>query len=134
MRQLFATFTRFTALLLFPLFFGLSAQAAAVDVFTSCADPQAQQTDVCQNVKDNSSTEAKDNPIIGAIKLTITILSIIIGFTAVVMIIVAGLSFITANGDAQAIAKARGSIIYALVGIVIVGIAQALVAFVLNKI
>ena len=40
------------------------------------------------------------------------------------MIIVAGLSFITANGDAQAIAKARGSIIYALVGIVIVGIAQ----------
>ena len=51
MRQLFATFTRFMALLLFPLFFGLSAQAAAVDVFTSCADPQAQQTDVCQMLR-----------------------------------------------------------------------------------
>ena len=60
-------------------------------------------------------------------------MSIIIGIAAVIMVIVGGLSLITANGDAQAIARARSSIIYALVGIVIAALAQILVAFVLNK-
>ena len=63
----------------------------------------------------------------------VNILSIIVGFAAVVMIIVGGLKFITANGDSSGIASARSTIIYAIVGLVIVAIAQVLVHFVLNK-
>jgi hypothetical protein len=131
MRTYLRSVTRLLAALLLPIVIGLSAQAGAVDVFTACSG-DASKTDVCKNI-DNPGTPG-ENPIIHAIGVTILILSFIIGIASVIMIIVAGLSFITANGDAQAIARARSSIIYALVGIIIVGLAQALVAFVLNKI
>lgn len=129
MRSISLSFARLVAILLLPFVIGLSAQVAAVDVFP--CEGKAVSTDVCQNVKDPAN--AGKNPIIGLVKSVITVLSIIIGVAAVIAIIVGGLSLITSSGDAQAIANARRSIIYALIGVVIVLIAQALVAFVLNK-
>ncbi len=140
MQNMLSSLARLLGILLLPMVIGFSAQTAAVDVFPLC-DPNnpvtsetktdASKTDACLSATDPAN--AGKNPIIGLLKTGIAILSIIIGVAAVIMIILAGLAFITANGDAQSIAKARGSIIYALVGIVIVVLAQALVAFVLNK-
>lgn len=130
MRQILLNTMRLLAVLMLPFMIGLTVQASAVNVFPTCGTGNAKDTDVCQNIKPGQPGQ---NPIIKAIKVTITILSVIIGVAAVIMIIVSGLSFMTANGDAQAIARARGSIIFALVGIIIVGLAQTLVAFVLNK-
>lgn len=110
--------------------FGMAtATSSAANVFPACAG-NAKNTDVCKEVTPGKPGQ---NPIIKGLKVAITIISIIVGIAAVIMIIVAGLSFMTANGDAQAVAKARGSIIYALIGLIIVALAQALVIFVLNK-
>jgi len=68
-----------------------------------------------------------------AVKQTINILSIIVGIAAVIVIIISGLRFITASGDAASVATARNGIIYAVVGLVIVALAQAIVHFVLGK-
>ena len=130
MKKLLLLFATFVALIAAPVAISANSQVFAVDVFPACND-KASSTDVCQNVKNHGT--AGDNPIIGVLKVAIEILSIVVGITAVIMIIVAGLSFMTANGDAQAMARARSSIIYALVGIVIVGVSQSIVAFVLNK-
>jgi hypothetical protein len=108
---------------------GLAAQASAVDVFPAC-EGSASKTEVCQNINPG---KPGTNPIIKGLKVAIIIISSIVGVAAVIMIIVAGLAFITANGDAQAVARARGSIIYALIGLVIVALAQSLVFFILNK-
>jgi hypothetical protein len=62
----------------------------------------------------------------------VNILSVAIGITAVVMIMVAGFKYITAGGDAGSIGSAKNTIIYAIVGLVIVALAQAIVRFVLN--
>jgi len=67
------------------------------------------------------------------IKTILEILSIAIGVAAVVMIMVAGLRFITAGGDSSKIAGAKNSIIYAIIGLVIVIAAQSIVFFVLSK-
>lgn len=131
MRNLINQLLRTFALLLIPLMIGVSgtAAAAAVDVFGECSNGNgAAQTDVCQS-RGNGTT----NPFITFIKIAITILSIVIGFAAVVVIILSGLRFVTASGDPQAIAKARGSIIYALVGLVVAVLAESLVLFVLDK-
>jgi hypothetical protein len=62
----------------------------------------------------------------------VNILSLIVGMAAVIMIIVAGLKFVTANGDSSRVASARNTLIYALIGIAIAALAQVLVHFVLS--
>jgi hypothetical protein len=63
----------------------------------------------------------------------INLFSIIIGITAVVMMMVGGFKYITASGDSSKITSAKHTVIYALIGLVIVGLSQVLVQFVLDK-
>ncbi|MGC1176499.1 MAG: hypothetical protein WA843_00350 [Candidatus Saccharimonadales bacterium] len=52
---------------------------------------------------------------------------------AVLMIVVAGLRFITAQGNPQEVSKARSTIAYALVGLLVALAAEAIVSLVLNN-
>ena len=63
----------------------------------------------------------------------VNIISIIVGIIAVIMIIIGALRFITSGGDSGKVASARSTIIYAIVGLVIVALAQFIVKFVLAK-
>lgn len=62
------------------------------------------------------------------------ILSLVVGIVAVIMIIIAGLRYITSGGDANGISSAKRTLIYALVGLVVVALAQTIVHFVLSKV
>lgn len=62
----------------------------------------------------------------------INIMSIVIGVIAVIMIIIAGAKYITSGGDSGKVSSAKNSIIYALIGLVIVALAQVIVRFVLK--
>jgi len=57
-----------------------------------------------------------------------------IGALAVLIIVIAGLRFILANGDPQSVAKARNTIIYAAVGLALAVSAEIIVTFVLNNV
>lgn len=64
------------------------------------------------------------------------VLAIIFGVLAavsVLMIVIAGLRFVVAQGNSQEVSKARSTIMYALIGLIVSLIAEALVAFVLDK-
>lgn len=63
----------------------------------------------------------------------INIFSIVVGIVAVIMIIVGGFKYITSGGDSGNISSAKNTIIYAVIGLVIVALAQFLVQFVLDK-
>jgi hypothetical protein len=95
------------------------------------------QADACAGLSqlDTSSNCNTDSSggISHLISVVINILSIIVGFIAVIMLIVGGLRFITSGGEASNTASARNTILYALVGVVIVALAQALVHFVIAK-
>ena len=58
----------------------------------------------------------------------------VIGFIAVVMIIVGGVQYTTSAGDAAKVTKAKNTIMYGVVGLVIALLAFAIVNFVLNNI
>jgi hypothetical protein len=77
----------------------------------------------------SSSNTGIDN----IITWVVNILSVIVGVAAVIMIIIGGFKYVTSGGEASDTAEAKNTIIYALVGIVIVVLAQVLVHFVLNK-
>ncbi len=63
----------------------------------------------------------------------VNIFSAIVGVIAVIMIIVGGLRYITSGGDSGNVSTAKNTIIYAIVGLVIVALAQLIVRFVLNQ-
>jgi hypothetical protein len=65
------------------------------------------------------------------IALALNVLSAIAGIVAVIMIIVAGLKFITSGGDASAVATAKKSLIYAIIGLAVVALSQVIVHYVL---
>lgn len=69
----------------------------------------------------------------GNVTTIIQIVFGVIGAFAVIIIIVAGIQFITSNGDPQGVARARQAIIYAAVGLAVAVSAEAIVTFVLGK-
>lgn len=68
------------------------------------------------------------------IRSIINILGIVVGFIAVIMIIVAGLKYVTSGGDASKTASAKSTLIYAIVGIVVAALAQFITRFVLKNV
>jgi hypothetical protein len=80
------------------------------------------------------NTPAGDPTIDSAVKAVVNILSIIVGIAAVLMIIIGGFRYITSAGDANNIASAKNTVLYAIIGLVIVALAQAIVWFVLEAI
>lgn len=55
------------------------------------------------------------------------------GIVAVVAIILAGFKYVTAAGDASAIAKAKNTILYAVIGLVVVILAFTVTWFVIGR-
>ena len=55
-----------------------------------------------------------------------------IGVVAVIMVIYAGILYITAAGDAGKLAKAKTAIVWAVVGLVVVILSYAIVNFVIG--
>lgn len=63
----------------------------------------------------------------------VNIFSAIVGVIAVVMIIVGGLKYITSGGDSSKVGSAKNTLLYAIIGLVIVALAQVIVHFVIAK-
>jgi hypothetical protein len=57
----------------------------------------------------------------------------IAGVVALGFVVLGALSYMTANGDAGKLVKAKNTILYALIGLLIVGLAEAIVAFVIGN-
>ncbi len=58
----------------------------------------------------------------------------VVGILAVVMVIIGGVQYTTSGGDQAAVTKAKNTILYGLVGLVISVLAYAIVNFVLSKV
>ncbi|CAN5123546.1 hypothetical protein BH09PAT3_BH09PAT3_3220 [soil metagenome] len=78
--------------------------------------------------------DAGDDAVNKVIKTVVNVLTWVVGIAAVIMIIVSGFRYITSGGEASNVSAAKSSLIYALVGIVIVALAQFIVHFVLGQV
>ncbi len=68
------------------------------------------------------------------LNIIINVIIGIVGFVAVVMMIMGGISFITSQGDSAKVTKARNTILYGVVGLVVALLAFAIVNFVLSNV
>jgi hypothetical protein len=75
-----------------------------------------------------------DAGITALIATIVNIFSWIVGVLAVIMIIYAGFSYVSSGGDSSKIATAKNTLIYAIIGIIVVAFSQIIVKFVLGKV
>lgn len=80
-----------------------------------------------------SSTTDSTTHINTLITTVINIFSLVVGVVSVIMIIIGGLRYIISGGEAGNVTNAKNTILYAIIGLVIVALAQFIVQFVLNK-
>lgn len=83
------------------------------------------------NCSSGGNTNQSINKVIHTI---INLLSVVVGVVAVVMIIIGGLRYITSGGSDTSVSGAKNTILYAIIGLIIVALAQILVRFVLSKV
>lgn len=122
---------------------GLTFSAPAlVPAMVGIASADSITTGLCNGVTDATGGSTSNSCINGGTdanaslaklaKEVINILSIIVGVIAVIMIIVGGFRYITSGGESSNVSGAKNTLIYAIVGLVIVAIAQFIVHFVLS--
>ena len=63
----------------------------------------------------------------------VNILSVVVGVVAVIFLIYGGFRYITSGGESGSVSNAKNTLIYAVVGLVIVALAQVIVHWVLNS-
>lgn len=63
----------------------------------------------------------------------INLFSIVVGAVSVIMIIIGGFRYIISGGDSSGVQGAKNTILYAIVGLVIVVFAQVIIRFVLSN-
>ncbi len=104
------------------LFVPVTASAAGVDPYGPCAaDPTSS---VCK-AKDTSTIQ----PLI---KTIVDTLLFFVGIVSVIMIIIGGIMYTVSTGDQSNVTKAKNTITYALVGLVVSFLAYAIVHWVLH--
>lgn len=85
-------------------------------------------TDQCAAAGTDATT--KINNIVHTI---VNLLSAVVGIVAVIMIIVGGFRYITSGGNDTSVTSAKNTILYAIIGLVVVALAQLIVRFTLSK-
>jgi len=104
------------------------AQAAGPEA--ACANLSAKEK---KNNPICNSVGTTDNPVTGTIRNVSTLMALVGGVVAVIYVILGGFYFVTSNGDPQKAANGRTTLIYALIGLVIIIAAQTIVLYILGK-
>ena len=105
-------------------------------VFTPAVSA-ANGIDICSNGNENSvyckNKGSGETQVNGIIKTIVEVLLTAVGAISIIMIVIGGILFALSSGDAQKAAKARSTVLYAVVGLAVSLFASAIVNFVFNR-
>ena len=77
--------------------------------------------------------EEADQRVQKTLKTVLNILTIAAGVAAVIMFIYAGFRYIVSGGEEGGVKSAKNTLIYAVIGVIVVMLSQTIVIFVLNR-
>jgi len=124
----YITVAAFGLMVSIPVLSAASVNAAAPNIQESVSQGTCLSTNVdC----DTADAEGTANNLIADV---INIFSLVVGVVSVIMIIIGGFQYITSAGDSNKVGTAKNTILYAIIGLVIVALAQFIVQFVLSRI
>lgn len=126
-----------TLISLFTIF--ITASSVLVPAYASASLFDGSKQAACDGVEQSVSGAGRCDANVAAssvntkIAVVINIISIVVGVAAIIMIIISGLKYITSAGDSAKVNSAKDTILYAIIGLVIVAMAQIIVKFVLKQ-
>ena len=94
---------------------------------------QGNNSALCVNYRDGKNDATTDNAVLKLLKNVTNILAYLAGVLAVIFVMLGGFKYITSGGDSQKAASGRQTLMYALVGLVVVIFSWQLILFVLSK-
>ena len=71
--------------------------------------------------------------LVGSVTGILNAVIAVLGIVAVVVIIIGGVSYMTSSGDASKVKKAKDTILYGVIGLIIVALSFAIVNFVIGN-
>lgn len=110
-----------------------SVSPAYADVICPDGTTGVASLDLCPGYSSGSGV-FENRDLMNVLTIIINVVVGVVGFIAVAMIVMGGISFATSQGDSSKVAKARNTILYGVVGLVVALLAFAIVNFVLNSI
>jgi len=117
---------------------GLAALLPLQALATASQAPAGANTAQCQGlnaVAGPTECSSSSAPTLsGKVGNVIDTLFLVAGAVAVIIIILSGIRYITSTGDATRIKSAKDSLLYAVIGLVVVIIARMIVGFVIGQI
>lgn len=109
---------------------GLNQPAFASDPLAdACQGADAKKSATCGSLSPNSSPLTGTN---GLLYKASIFLSSIAGVIAIVVILISGFRYMTAAGDSQKATSARKTLIGAIIGLVIIALAQTIITFIVR--
>lgn len=99
--------------------------------YAACPNSNTSKGQVLDGVGQTGGDCSGDG-VFSVVQTAVEIISYIAGIAAVIVVILAGLKYITSAGDANKITSAKNTLVYALIGLAIAALAQGLVQFVIN--
>jgi uncharacterized membrane protein len=100
------------------------AVAGAVEVFKPCAAGAGSNSSVCASKDENAD---------GLLKIIVNTLLFILGAISVIVIIIGGILYTVSGGDSSNITKAKNTILYAVIGLVVALMAFPIVNYVIDQ-
>lgn len=94
----------------------------------------ATKSGVCDPKAADAQNKTPQQRINDIVTVVVNIFSLVVGIVAVIMIIIGGFRYITSGGDSGKVNSAKDTILYAIIGLVVVALAQFLVRFVLARV
>lgn len=122
-------------LIVFSFLMIIPVKAQAFDLFKSnpcdITDASSTKSSICQQ----GSAQSKDkNPVASTIQTASSIVALLAGVLAVIMIIVSGFTLITSAGNQETVTNSRKRITSAVVGLVIIMLAWIIIRFVTDNV
>lgn len=119
----------------------LALLAVPVMVPASAFAANTLNTDLCEGIEQAFTTTpatgtcdtSGDNEIGRILRRVTEIFTMIVGAVSVIMIIYGGFRYITSGGDSAKVTTAKNTIMYALIGLIIVAVAQVIIRFVFRE-
>lgn len=118
---------------------------ALVPAVANAADPTNNlniNSALCNGVNNSNTPDASctvseaegANKVQDMVNKVVSIFSWVVGIVSVIMIIFGGFKYITSGGDSNGVTSAKNTIMFAIVGLVIVALAQVIVKFVIGTV
>ncbi len=127
MKKLLLTFTA----LLAPVLFFATAAANVNPLEDVCRE--APNSAVCIEERATRGQDSTDNRVVSFLGEVVRIMLFALGAIAVVAVMVGALMYVLSGGDPAKTQKAKTTILYALIGVVIATVAQLIILFVLDR-